>query len=255
MFAPGGMACRLRVPGRPGWETDGMQRPQLSLPRTDGYEAEDAKQMLRQLVREARAQRSEKEKLAAAAAFAEHVVEAVGDARCVAAYVSQGDEPSSLEVLEALRGRGIRVLLPVLGPGLARTWGVYHDRTDLQVRAPGRPPEPSGEVLPAEAVAEADVVVAPALAIDAAGTRLGQGGGWYDRVLRHARPGTPVFAMVYGEELVRDVLLPVAEHDMPVTAVITPEEWFLLEGSVFQTGALAEQADGLTPLEDEANDH
>ncbi|GAA1634305.1 5-formyltetrahydrofolate cyclo-ligase [Georgenia ruanii] len=231
-----------------------MQRPQLSLPRTDGYEAEDAKQMLRQLVREARAQRPEKERLAAARAFADHALEAVGDARCVAAYVSQGSEPNSLEVLEALRRAGIRVLLPVLGPGLARTWGVYQGPDDLQVRAPGRPPEPSGEVLPAEAIAQADVVIAPALAIDAAGTRLGQGGGWYDRVLRHARPGTPIFAMVYGEELVRDVLLPQAGHDAPVTAVMTPEEWFLLEKSVFQTEALAEQADEVASLEDDATD-
>lgn len=231
-----------------------MQRPQISLPHTDGYEAEDAKQMLRQLVRTARAQRPERAKLAAGARFAEHGLQAVGHAGCVAAYVSQGDEPRSYELLEALHQRGVRVLLPVLGPGLARTWGVYTSAADLQVRAPGRPPEPGGDVLPAEAISEADAVVAPALAIDAAGTRLGQGGGWYDRVLLHARPGTPVFAMIYGEELIRDVLLPVAEHDMPVDAVITPDHWFLLEGSVFQAEALGGQSDALTPFADERTD-
>ncbi|MFD1507118.1 5-formyltetrahydrofolate cyclo-ligase [Georgenia yuyongxinii] len=228
-----------------------MQRPQISLPRTDGYEAEDAKQMLRQLVRTARAHRSERARLLAGARFAEHGLEAVSHARCVAAYVSQGNEPRSYELLEALHQRGVRVLLPVLGPGLARTWGVYTSAADLQVRAPGRPPEPGGEVLPAETISEADAVVAPALAIDAAGTRLGQGGGWYDRVLKHARPGTPVFGMVYGEELIRDVFLPVAEHDVPVDAVITPDHWFLLEGSVFQAQSLGEQAEALTPFADE----
>ncbi|MFH5824743.1 5-formyltetrahydrofolate cyclo-ligase [Georgenia sp. AZ-5] len=219
-----------------------MQRPQLSLPRTDGYEAEDAKQMLRQVVREARAQRPERERQEAGAAFADHAVEAVDGAGCVAAYVSRKDEPRSLELLEALASSGVRVLLPVLGPGLARTWAEYKTLEDLQVRAPGRPPEPSGPVMPAEAVAEAQVVIAPALAVDAAGTRLGQGGGWYDRVLRHTRPGTPVFAMVYDDELIADVLLPVAPHDVPVTAVITPAQWFLLEGSTFRAEALAARA-------------
>src|SRR5690606_39970618 len=103
----------------------------------------------------------------------------VGDARCVAAYVSVAAEPDTGELIGALHARGITVLLPVLGPGLVRCWGRYTGRDDLAQRAPGRPPEPSGEVLPAEALAEAEVVIAPALAIDRTGVRLGQGGGWY----------------------------------------------------------------------------
>jgi 5-formyltetrahydrofolate cyclo-ligase len=224
-----------------------MHRTQLALPRTDGYEAEDAKQVLRPIVREARAQRSESERARAAGALAANGLEAVGDARCVAAYVSRSTEPDSGPLLEALRERGARVLLPVLGPGLNRDWAEYRGADDLAVRAPGRPPEPSGPVLPAEAIADADVVIAPALAVDALGTRLGQGGGWYDRVLRLIRPGAQVFAMVYDEELLADMLLPVDDHDVAVPAVITPERWFLLEGSRFQNDALAAQAGGLTP--------
>ncbi|MHB1064200.1 MAG: 5-formyltetrahydrofolate cyclo-ligase [Georgenia sp.] len=218
-----------------------MHQARLSLPRTDGVEVEDAKQILRGVVREARANRSGRELREAAAAFARHGLEAIGNARCVAAYVSRAGEPGTLELLEAMHARGVRVLLPVLGPGLARTWAEYTTREDLEVRAPGRPPEPSGDVLPAEVVAEADVVVAPALAIDVTGIRLGQGGGWYDRVLALTRPGTPTFGMVFDEELVSDRLLPVDAHDVPVSAVITPEHWFLLEGSAFQAEALAEQ--------------
>lgn len=221
----------------------------LALPRTDGVEVEDAKQLLRKVVRAARANRSERELQEAAAAFAVNGLEAVGDARCVAAYVSKAAEPGTFDLLEALHARGVRVLLPVLGPGLARTWAAYTSAEDLQVRAPGRPPEPSGDVLPAEAVADADVVIAPALAIDTAGTRLGQGGGWYDRILALTPPGTPTFAMVYEEELIADQLLPVADHDVPVSAVITPKHWFLLEGSSFQSEALAAQAPSLAVLD------
>jgi len=222
-----------------------MHRTQLALPRTDGYETEDAKQVLRLIVRESRTQRSENERTRAGRALAANGLEAVGDAGCVAAYVSRSTEPDSLPFLEALRERGTRVLLPVLGPGLSREWGEYRGAEDLAVRAPGRPPEPSGPVMPGETIAEADVVVAPALAIDAVGTRLGQGGGWYDRALKLVRPGTQVFGMVFDEELVSDVLLPADAHDVAVPAVITPERWFLLAGSRFQNEALARQASAL----------
>ena len=43
--------------------------------------------------------------------------------------------------------------------------------------------------------------IAPALAVDTTGARLGQGGGWYDRALEHLRPGVPVVALVFPEEL------------------------------------------------------
>lgn len=209
----------------------------IRLPSTSGLELEDAKQALREAVRSYRSSRSARQRQLAAEAFARHGVEAVGDARCVAAYVSVAAEPDTGELLDALHARGITVLLPVLGPGLVRCWGRYTGRDDLAQRAPGRPPEPSGEVLPAEALAEAEVVIAPALAIDRTGVRLGQGGGWYDRALLHRRPETPVFAMVHEAELITDDLLPRAEHDQPVDAVITEERWFLLTGSSFSAGA------------------
>ncbi|MFD1717235.1 5-formyltetrahydrofolate cyclo-ligase [Georgenia deserti] len=214
-----------------------MHRTQVALPKTDGLETEDAKQVLRPVVRAARQARSRKERERAGQALAAHAMEAIGSAECVAAYVSRETEPSTHALLEALRERGTRVLLPVLGPGLCREWADYRGPEDLEVRAPGRPPEPSGPTMPTEAIGQADAVVAPALAVDAAGTRLGQGGGWYDRVLPHVAPGTPIFAMVFDEELIADMLLPADEHDVPIPAVITPDRWFLLEGSAFQREA------------------
>lgn len=219
-----------------------MHRAQVALPTTTGLETEDAKQVLRPVIRQARQARSRKERDRAADALARHGAEAAGDAGCVAAYVSRATEPGTLPLLETLRERGTRVLLPVLGPGLHREWGEYRGPDDLAERAPGRPPEPSGPTLPTEAVAEADVVIAPALAVDAVGTRLGQGGGWYDRVLPHVRESAPVFAMVFDEELIEDALLPVDAHDVPVPAVITPERWFLLAGSAFAREAAGVRA-------------
>lgn len=205
----------------------------IRFPETTGLELEDAKSALRATVRSSRAARSQRQREEAAASFAEHGVQAVGDARCVAAYVSASTEPDTSMLIDALHERGVRLLLPVLGPGLARCWGEYTSREELAQRAPGRPLEPAGEVFPPEALAEAEVVIAPALAVDASGIRLGQGGGWYDRALLHRAPDAPVLAMVHEAELITGAPLPRAEHDIPVDAVITEERWFLIGGSRF----------------------
>ena len=88
-------------------------------------------------------------------------------------------------------------------------------------------PSPAPRTSGAGALAEADVVVAPALAVDTSGARLGQGGGWYDRALEHARPGTPVIAMVFEEEVYDAASRPVPReaHDRLVDAVATPDGW------------------------------
>ena len=148
-------------------------------------------------------------------------------AQRVAAFVSVGAEPCTRLLLERLHEGGVQVLLPVLGPRLARCWGLFQGSEDLAERAPRRPPEPSGPTLPAEAVGQVDALIIPALAVDSAGRRLGQGGGWYDRMLPLRSPEAHTFAILHPEELVPGPL-PMEEHDEPVDAVITAQEWFLL---------------------------
>lgn len=147
-------------------------------------------------------------------------------ARTVAAYVSVGSEPGTLALLDALRARGVRVLLPALLPDNDLDWGAYTGESSLaRVRHGGRMElfEPSGERLGPAAVTEADVVLLPGLAVDARGMRLGRGGGSYDRVLaRLDRAGArPVLVvLLYDPEVVDRV--PEEPHDRPVHAVVTP---------------------------------
>ena len=199
---------------------------------SEGDEVEDVKERLRMAIREARRARSVRLREAAAHALADVVltIPAVVDAGCVSVYASRVTEPGTGPLLEALAGRGVRVLMPVLGSGLQRDWAEYAGADDLRERAPGRPPEPGGETLGAAALADADVVIAPALAIDTTGARLGQGGGWYDRALVHLRPGVPVVALVFPEELydADSRPLPRERHDRLVDAVATPLEWHRL---------------------------
>lgn len=196
--------------------------------RTAPPDLEDDKEARRRAIRSVRSARPERQRSLAAEALADVVltIPEVESARCVAAYTSRPTEPGTGPLLERLAARGVRVLLPVLGTGLQRGWAEYAGAEDLQVRAPGRPPEPSGPDLGAQALADADVVVAPALSVDASGTRLGQGGGWYDRALEHARPGVLVVALAFTDE-VGDVAgaLPREPHDRPVDAWATPDGW------------------------------
>ncbi|MGO1338355.1 MAG: 5-formyltetrahydrofolate cyclo-ligase, partial [Cellulosimicrobium funkei] len=160
-----------------------MSGPVQPYPLHGSIEAEDAKEILRKAIRTHRQARSERLRKEADAAIADVVetIPEVAAATCVATYAARPGEPGTSAMLERLAARGVRLLLPVLGAGLQRDWAVYDGPADLQVRAPGRPPEPGTPTLGPEAIAEADVVVAPALAVDSRGVRLGQGGGWYDR--------------------------------------------------------------------------
>nr|WP_107905876.1 5-formyltetrahydrofolate cyclo-ligase [Streptomyces chartreusis] len=144
----------------------------------------------------------------------------------VAAYVSVGSEPGTLALLDALRARGVRVLLPALLPDNDLDWGAYAGQDSLErVQHGGKMAlfEPGGERLGPDAVTGADVVLLPGLAVDARGMRLGRGGGSYDRVLARleragARP--PLVVLLYDTEVIERV--PEEPHDRPVHAVVTP---------------------------------
>ncbi|MEV7869082.1 5-formyltetrahydrofolate cyclo-ligase [Streptomyces sp. NPDC088124] len=144
-------------------------------------------------------------------------------ARTVAAYVSVGREPGTRALLDALRARGVRVLLPVLMADNDLDWARYEGAERL-VRAGRGLLEPDGPRLGREAVLEAEAVLLPGLAVDGRGMRLGRGGGSYDRVLsRLARAGAApsLVVLLYANEVVARV--PEEPHDHPVQAVVTPE--------------------------------
>ncbi len=210
-------------------DTGAMSRAADSSNRALAPEPEEAKELLRTAIRKARAHRSQRLRDEAAHSLADVIesIPAVAAARCVSVYAARATEPGTSVLLERLAARGVRVLLPVLGAGLQRGWGEYRGADDLLERAPGRPPEPGGPTLGPEALADADVIVTPALAVDTGGGRLGQGGGWYDRALEHARADALVVAVVFPEE-VRDATvepLPREPHDRRVDAYATPDTW------------------------------
>ncbi|MEH1015543.1 5-formyltetrahydrofolate cyclo-ligase [Micromonospora sp. CPCC 206060] len=141
----------------------------------------------------------------------------------VTGYVPVGTEPGGPElpgVLRAALPPGAELLLPVLRDDLDLDWAAY-DGPDGLVAAGRGMREPSGPLLGVAAVADADLVVVPALAVDQRGLRLGRGGGSYDRALSRVPADTLTVALLHDGELVERV--PAEPHDRPVRAVVTPD--------------------------------
>ena len=137
----------------------------------------------------------------------------------IAVYYSVEAEPDTRRLVYALWKRGSYVLLPVLRADGDLDWASYEGPDSLVpgprgLLEPGEPPRGAG------AVARADAVLVPALAVDQAGNRLGRGGGSYDRALARVGPLIPLIALVYDGELLDHV--PAEPHDVPVRATVSP---------------------------------
>ena len=135
----------------------------------------------------------------------------------IAAYVSIGTEPGTSALIDALREQGKRVLLPLLQPDNDLDWAVH---TGDLIPARRGLLEPGGPTVGPEAIAWADVVLLPGLAVDRLGMRLGRGGGSYDRVLGRIPLGTPTIVLLYDGEILDRV--PAEPHDRRVTHAVTP---------------------------------
>ncbi|WP_455351245.1 5-formyltetrahydrofolate cyclo-ligase [Streptomyces sp. SYSU K217416] len=189
---------------------------------------QSSKSDIRRELLAARARLSQEDAGKAAAVLARRALELpeLTRAGTVAAYVSVGREPGTHALLDALRTRGVRVLLPVLMADNDLDWGTYEGAERL-VRAhhPGKISllEPAGPRRGPDAVLTAGAVLLPGLAVDSRGMRLGRGGGSYDRVLaRLARADAhpALVVLLYDNEVVARV--PEEPHDHPVHAVVTP---------------------------------
>ncbi|MBM9432483.1 5-formyltetrahydrofolate cyclo-ligase [Flaviflexus equikiangi] len=198
-----------------------MTTEEVALPDVSHVDVVDAKQMVRGVLRDRRSKLTAKDVENFAPVFADTILDFAADAKTISLYVSVKNEPDTLLAIAALHERGVRILLPKLGPGLARMWAEYTS-DDLVVEAPGRPPSPRGEALPSEAVEEADVIIVPALAVNHRGSRIGQGGGWYDRMLKQ-NVTSKVGALIYPWEFM-DRPLPHDEQDVPIPFVLLPGE-------------------------------
>jgi 5-formyltetrahydrofolate cyclo-ligase len=137
----------------------------------------------------------------------------------VAVYYSIGAEPETRGLVYGLWKRGTYVVLPVLRSDGDLDWASYEGPESI-VPGPRGLLEPGEARRGVEAVARADAVLVPALAVDRAGNRLGRGGGSFDRALARVGPLVPLIALLYDDELLDRV--PAEAHDILVRAVARP---------------------------------
>ncbi len=137
----------------------------------------------------------------------------------VAAYYSVGTEPDTRGLVYALWKHGAYVILPLLRADGDLDWASYEGPGSMAeaprgLLEPREPPRGPG------AVARADFVIVPALAVDGRGMRLGRGGGGFDRALARVGPNVPVVALLHDGELLDR--LPAEPHDRPVRMAALP---------------------------------
>ncbi|MFE4197431.1 5-formyltetrahydrofolate cyclo-ligase [Paenarthrobacter sp. NPDC056912] len=148
-----------------------------------------------------------------------------GNSGTFAVYLGVAFEPPTLPLIEALHHAGHQVLLPVCEPDRQLSWVYWTPSTEF-VRSSYAPiDEPKGERLDSSVVAGAAGIFMPATAVDQDGNRIGQGGGYYDRLLHvldssGRRP--PTIAVVYDDDLLPPGAIPAEAFDRPVREVLMP---------------------------------
>lgn len=174
------------------------------------------KARLRRELLAARAARSVPDLEVARAMIRAQVLDRSGGVGRVAGYVPLRTEPGSVELLAELDARGVEVLVPVLLADRDLDWARWS-------------PEGVGERFGVDAIRTAELVLVPALAVATDGTRLGRGGGSYDRALARCGPASGVAALLFDGEVVPR--LPRDPWDVPVPAALTPAGWIPLGGN------------------------
>ena len=135
----------------------------------------------------------------------------------IGAYWPIRDELDIRPLIASLMDGGYRVCLPVVAgeeqPLVMRMW------------LEGAPLFEAGfgTLAPAEdaPVAEPDILLVPLLAFDAQGTRLGYGGGYYDRTLAAMAKRPTLIGFAFSGQQVDEI--PHAAHDVPLDMVVTED--------------------------------
>jgi 5-formyltetrahydrofolate cyclo-ligase len=177
-----------------------------------------SKDALRHQVLQGRQQRGAEQRLMVADAIAAHLLAAAfTQVDRIACHLSMGTEPGTGPLITGLLKRGVEVIVPVTKSETHELqWVVFDPAAPLRLSSIGVP-EPDGPRLGSDALAEAALVIVPAMAVDHGGNRLGRGAGYYDRALEPVT--APVCAVVHANELMESV--PHEAHDVTVQMAVT----------------------------------
>jgi 5-formyltetrahydrofolate cyclo-ligase len=144
-------------------------------------------------------------------------------ARTVMWYVDAGSEVRTRNTLPKALTHGKRVVVPwcVVETNTLELF-LLEDMSEL-VEGAYKILEPKSELrlLPMKVVKpeELDLVMVPGTAFDPRGGRMGQGKGYYDRLLANARTDAPLVGLAFDCQVFDEI--PVAPHDVFMDMVLT----------------------------------
>jgi 5-formyltetrahydrofolate cyclo-ligase len=189
-----------------------------------GAGAAGAKAVMRAEMRAVRRSLSAADRATASASITSAVValDLVADAVAVHLYLATPVEVNTLAIAATLLLEGRRVVIPV-GDGVPESVGAYELAIeDLDALVVGE----RGLLMPPELRPVPpgwwDVVLVPLVAFDGSLRRLGQGGGYYDRLL--FRTPRPALGLAFAAQQVAEV--PVEPHDQPLDVIVTEDATF-----------------------------
>lgn len=178
---------------------------------------EAAKSALRREAQAARRALSAEDRAQASAAAAAHLLGSglIGPGEVVAAFWPIRDEIDCRPILTALMDGGQPLCLPVVV--------AEGQPLDLRLWQPGTPLYPSGfGTLAPDALAPCatpDVIIVPLLGFDSLGTRLGYGGGYYDRTIAALVRRPRLIGLAFACQQL--AAIPRRDHDVPLDAMVT----------------------------------
>ena len=144
-------------------------------------------------------------------------------ARRIACYLDSDGEVATRGLIRALWAEGREAYLPAVR-GRSRTLAFrrYTPQTPLRRNRYGVPEPPPGRA-PEVPVRRLDAVLAPLVAFDPAGRRLGMGGGYYDATFAFLRGRSwqppSIYGLAFAAQQVPE--LPGEPWDLPLAGVIT----------------------------------
>lgn len=178
---------------------------------------------LRSQMRSRRRALSAAEQRAAAAGLAQHLGHShlFRRSRHVAFYLSNDGELDLSPLMQRAWSLGKVCYLPVITPGQRLWFAPYAAGDALSLNRYGIPEPATAPLISAR---QLDLILAPLVAFDRHGHRLGMGGGFYDRTLsflRYRRAWRKPRLIGIAHELQRIPALEAAPWDVPLDAVAT----------------------------------
>lgn len=186
-------------------------------------DAQSLKAALREQARKARVAQKDKDVVSAAIVAKVQALPQYQSAKTVMYYVDAGSEVKTRHALAGAISAGKKVVVP---------WCVVENNTlelflleDVNELVEGayKILEPKDELrrLPNKLIdpKTLDFVMVPGTAFDLKGGRMGQGKGYYDRLLGAVRPDSPLVALAFECQIFDEI--PVAPHDVFMDLVVT----------------------------------